>query len=186
MAAVRPVSRSAEELVREARRLRLAGDEAAAKECASEAWLLCERRVRLRIARKAHGATADDILAATAERYVKWLWHRRDEPRKLIALVFHMADRSIADHYADHQPESELMDTVGADDPQLAAVLDADAAAGLLDQLSARDRDILESIYLSDEPRDSVAARHGVQLNNLYQIQFRALAKLRALWEEAR
>jgi RNA polymerase sigma factor (sigma-70 family) len=178
-------ARRPEQLVREARRARLDGDERTARRAAAEAWLRCQPRVRLVIARKAGQPLADEIESDVMERFARWLFTTDDDAESLIALLVTMARRAIADAYRRRPPEDFIDYEPGRDDDDLARVLERAEATDLLAALPEREREVLEAIYLRDEPRDAVAARLGVTPNNLYQIHFRAIRRLRAAHEES-
>jgi RNA polymerase sigma factor (sigma-70 family) len=177
--------RTPEQLVRDARRARLAGDERGAQRAAAEAWLVCEPRVRLAIGRKARQQVADEILSDVMLRFARWLYTTDVDAESLIALLVTMARRAIADAYRRRPPEEFVDFDPGREDDALDELLDRAEVADLLARLPAREREVLEAIYLRDEPREAVAERLGVTPNNLYQIHFRAVRRLRAAHEES-
>lgn len=175
------------DLVRRARAARAAGDDEHARRLAAELWGRYEDRARIAARRVARGAEVDEVFGHLQVRFVLWVYHRHEEPRNMGGLIGQMARWAYGDvqRAEARQPVTvEEIDRTRYDDGDLARVLDRDQIARLVPVLSGRERLIVERM-LEDAPDAEVAVELDVEPNNLHQIRWRAMNRLRAAAEQA-
>ena len=175
------------DLVRRARAARAAGDDEHARRLAAELWGRYEGRARIASRRVARGAEVDEVFGNLQLRFVLWVYNRDQEPRHMGGLISQMATWAYGDvqRAEARQPVTvEEIDRTPYEDGALDLVLDRDEIARLVPVLSYRERVVVERM-LEDASDAEVAAELGVEPNNLHQIRWRAMNRLRAAAEQA-
>ena len=176
------------DLVRRARAARRAGDHQAAKRAAAELWARYERQIVLASRRVARGAEADDVLGHIGIRFTRWVYDGDGDPRNMVGLINQMARFAAGDVTRVEAGEAITIDDVttatplGGDDRTdggLDLLLLRDEIDRLRHVLNEREQLVIDRM-LEDAPDAEVAAELDVEPNNLHQIRFRAVAKLRA------
>jgi len=179
------------ELVRRARAAHRADDIEQAKRLAAELWARYEPNARIAARRVARGDEIEEVFGHLQLRFVLWVYHRDEEPRSMGGLIGQMAKWA----YGDVQ-RTETRQTVSIEeikrttyreeerDRALDDVLARDELERLLPVLSERERLVVERM-LEDAPDGEVAEELGVEPNNLHQIRWRAMNRLRAAAETA-
>jgi DNA-directed RNA polymerase specialized sigma24 family protein len=170
------------DLVRRARAAIAAGDAAVAQRAAAELWARYEQHAVVASRRVARGAEADDVLGHLGLRFTKWVYHGHEDPRNMVGLISQMARYAAADVTRVEAGEAPTVEDVavlgGTSDGELDAILARDELERLLHVLSDRDRVIIDRM-LEDAPDAEVARELGIEPNNLHQIRFRALKRMR-------
>ena len=176
------------DLVRRARAARRAGDDQAAKRAAAELWARYERQIVIASRRVARGAEADDVLGHIGIRFTKWVYDGHEDPRNMVGLISQMARYAAGDVTRVEAGEAITIDDVttatplGGDDRTdggLDLLLLRDEIERLRHVLNEREQLVIDRM-LEDAPDAEVAAELDVEPNNLHQIRFRAVSKLRA------
>ncbi len=176
------------DLVRRARAARRAGDDHAAQRAAAELWARYERQIVVASRRVARGAEADDVLGHIGIRFTKWVYDGHEDPRNMVGLISQMARYAAGDVTRVEAGEAITIDDVttatplGGDDRTdggLDLLLLRDEIDRLRHVLNEREQLVIDRM-LEDAPDAEVAAELDVEPNNLHQIRFRAVAKLRA------
>jgi RNA polymerase sigma factor (sigma-70 family) len=171
------------ELVARARRARHAGDAEVAGRALAIVWLRNEELVRTVIARKVARAELDDVSSEACERFLRAVWSMAAEIENPAALLLAVARRTIADHYerAGRRPAGVAFG--GQDVPVDGGIAEAEAELAfreLLAPLSARQREVVELRVRQGLSSAETGRRVGITANNVDQILFRALERLRA------
>lgn len=170
------------ELVRRARAAHRAGDLATAKGAAAELWLRYEKHAILASRRVARGAERDDVLGCIGMRFVKWVYHRDEDPRNMVGLINQMATFAYGDvqRTEARQPTTiEEIEGSSYDDVELGVLLDRDLLERLYPVLNERERRIIDLTLEGVDDAD-IAIALDVEPNNLHQIRWRAHKRLRA------
>jgi len=100
----------------------------------------------------------------------------------MIGLVYKMASFAYADVTRTEAQQPTTVEDVGdwgREDGEVDSFHDRDLLTRLFDALNDRERLVMEH-DLDDVPDEVTAAELGVKPNNLHQIRFRAMRKLRA------
>ena len=170
------------DLVRRARAAIAAGDSAMAKRAAAELWARYEQHAVVASRRVARGAEADDVLGHIGLRFTKWVYHGHDDPRNMVGLISNMARYAAGDVTRDEAGEAPTVEDIavfgGTYDDDFDAILARDEIDRLRHVLSERDALIIDRM-LEDVADADVAAELGIDPNNLHQIRFRALRRMR-------
>ncbi len=172
-------------LVRRARVAYGAGDLEAAKLCAAELWLRYERAAYTASRRRARGSEAEEVFGAVQTRFIQWVYTGASEPEHMIGLISKMASFAYRDVERTEAQQPTTVEDIGdwgGDDAEVATFHDHDLLTRLFTALNDRERLVMER-DLDDAPDDAIAAELGVNPNNLHQIRFRAMKKLRAAAE---
>ncbi len=175
------------DLVRRARAAHRSDDLERAKLLAAELWARYEDRARIAARRVARGDEVDEVFGHLQIRFVLWVYNRDEEPRSMGGLIGQMAKWAYGDvqRSESRQPVTvEEIDRARYDDGALDEVLDRDEITRLVHVLSERERVVVERM-LEDAPDREVADELGVEPNNLHQIRWRAMNRLRAAAEAA-
>ncbi len=168
-------------LVRRARQALRDGDERTAREAAGELWLRYEHVARAAARRHARGIEAEEVLGAIQVRFVRFVYHRDAEPASMSGLIHKMASFAFGDVQRVEAREAPTVEDVGdwgTDDGDVEVLHDRDALARLFSVLNERERLVMER-DLEDRSDEEIAAELDVKTNNLHQIRFRAMRKLR-------
>ncbi len=182
------------DLVRRARAAHAAGDLDAARRSAGELWLRYQQQAYVASRRRARGSEADEVFGHLQLRFIQWVYYRDTAPQNMTGLLNQMALYAYGDVQrteAGEAPTVEEIDDYGDRDLDrrgnpnevaLNQLLDRDLIEQLLPVLNERERILIDRM-LEDAPDAAIAAELGVDPNNLHQIRFRALKRLR---DEAR
>jgi RNA polymerase sigma-70 factor (ECF subfamily) len=138
-------------------------------------------------------AVAEDIAACVFEDALRNIKRVRWQGKPVVAWLYRIASRRVADHYRDRQNSAVGEDAVGeqewrdiAESPD-AMVERAEAfetvRAGL-DKLVVRDREIIQLTYFDQASVAEIAAMWNCTSNSVYVRLHRALKRLRAILEE--
>lgn len=177
-----------EQLVMETREAFMRGDGALGRRCAGELWFRLGPRVRLQVARRVPRDEVDDVCHLVAEQLISYVYRSAEVPHSIAAIAFNIAGWRIADRTRSAKgapdPVAEI-DLPGAEDSELAAMLDRDAAESLLGSLDARSAAVLRRT-LAGEPAEAIADDLGITRSHLDVIAHRARQQLRTKLEEAR
>lgn len=168
-------------LLRRARQALRDGDERTAREAAGELWLRYEHVARAASRRQARGVEAEEVLGAIQVRFVRFVYDRELEPDSMNGLIHKMATFAYGDVQRVEAREAPTVEDIGdwgADDGDVATLHDRDALTRLFAVLNDRERLVMER-DLDDVPDEEIAAELDVKTNNLHQIRFRAMRKLR-------
>lgn len=178
------------DLVRRARAAVAVGDMDAARRAGAELWARYERHAFLASRRVARGSERDEVLGHIGLRYTRWLYHSQQELRNMKGLISQMAQYAAGDvtrEEAGQPTTSDDLDvTIAVADVDLgrnadidiADLLAADQIGRLRGVLDEREQRLLD-LQLGDLPDAEIAADLDVTTNNLHQIRFRMLDKLR-------
>lgn len=169
------------DLVRRARAAYRAGDLPAAKGHAAELWARYEDRAVVASRRLARGAEADDVLGCIGIRFVQWVYHRNEDPRNMVGLINQMAKFAYGDVQrteARQAPTIEDIDRTEYVEQALDLILDRDLLARLYPVLNERERLVIDRT-LEGVSDGEIAGELDVDPNNLHQIRWRALKRLR-------
>jgi RNA polymerase sigma factor (sigma-70 family) len=132
--------------------------------------------------------TAEDLTAATFERVIR-SWDQFDPSRaSQRTWIFTIARNLLTDHWRwrrhrrgpslDASPE--LVESLVSSEDPLARSLDRDALKGWLQQLGAREREVLALRYVADMSVAEVAECLDLSVANVHQICSRSLRRLRS------
>ena len=168
-------------LVRRARVAHGAGDLRTAQNLTAELWLRYEKQARAISRKRARGDEAEEVLGHLQLRFIKWVYVRQDEPRNMIGLLNQMASYAYGDvqrHEASQPVTVEEIEDYSRPDSALSSILDRAQIEQLMSVLSERERLIIER-ELADVPDLDVAAELEIEPNNLHQIRWRALKRMR-------
>lgn len=171
------------DLVRRARVAHSAGDLRTAQNHAAELWLRYEKQARAISRKRARGDEAEEVLGHLQLRFIKWVYFRQDEPRNMIGLLNQMASYAYGDvqrHEASQPVTVEEIEDYRQPhtDSAISTILDRAEVDQLMSVLSERERLIIER-ELADVPDSEVAAELEIEPNNLHQIRWRALKRMR-------
>lgn len=158
------------------------GDQATAQRIAAEVWLRHEDAAKAACLRHVRSADADDVLGILQIRFVRFVYESSERPRSMNAILYQMARFAYADFVRGemrHGSAVEDFPTEAYDETGYDGVLDRDLLERLDGLLSERER-IALTRWSEGAPDAEVAADLGITANNLHQIRFRALARLRA------
>ncbi len=140
------------------------------------------RRVRSQV-------VAEDIAACVFEAALKNIKRVRWQGQPIIAWLYRIASRRVADYYRDRQNSIEVAgewrDTTneGPDSVIERAELFALVRAAL-DKLSERDREIIQLTYFDQASAAEIGALWDCSTNSVYVRQHRALKRLKAIVED--
>lgn len=158
------------------------GDQATAQRIAAEVWLRHEDAAKAACLRHVRTADADDVLGILQIRFVRFVYESSERPRSMNAILYQMARFAYADFVRGemrHGSAVEDFPTEAHDESGYEAVLDRDLLERLDGMLNERERVALTR-WSEGAPDAEVAVELGITANNLHQIRFRALARLRA------
>jgi DNA-directed RNA polymerase specialized sigma24 family protein len=158
------------------------GDQAMAQRIAAEIWLRHEDTAKAACLHHVRSADTDDVLGILQIRFVRFVYESTERPRSMDAILYQMAHFAYVDFVRGetrHGSAVEDFPTEAYDESGYAAILDRDLLERLDGVLSDRERTAL-SRWAEGAPDAEVAEELGVTTNNLHQIRFRALARLRA------
>ena len=131
---------------------------------------------------------AEDLTAATFERVVR-SWGQFDASRSSERTwIFAIARNLLIDHLRRRRHRTgpsldahpELVESIACADDPLARSLDREAIKGWLEQLGAREREVLALRYVADLSVAEVADCLGLSVANVHQISSRSLRRLRS------
>ncbi len=132
---------------------------------------------------------AEDIAACVFEDALKSIKRVRWQGKPAIAWLYRIASRRVADHYRDRQNsadgEDESRDT--AEEGPDRALERAEALVmvrAALDQLTARDREIIQLTFFDQASAAEIGAMLDCTTNSVYVRLHRALKRLRAILED--
>jgi DNA-directed RNA polymerase specialized sigma24 family protein len=157
------------------------GDQQTAQRLAAEVWLRHEDTARAACLRQVRGADMDDVLGIVQLRFVRFVYEGTLRPRSMSAILYQMAAFAYGDFVRGevrHGSATEDFPLEGHEEAGYATVLDRDLVARLEGELSERERTALLR-WADGAPDQEVADELGVKTNNLHQIRFRALARMR-------
>lgn len=132
-------------------------------------------------------ASAEDIAANVFEDALKGIQRVRWQGKPIIAWLYRLAARRVADHYRASRPVESLDDfaeSLSADGG--AEVERADESANVrraMERLAAREREIIRLVYFDELNGAQLAATLGCTPNNAYVRLHRALKKLKTILE---
>jgi len=125
---------------------------------------------------------AEDIAASVFEDALKNIRRVRWQGKPLIAWLYRIAARRIADFYRQHRRDDSFDDlTLASRDNPSEAVERADEYAAVqrgLAKLNPRDREIIQLTFFDEVDGATIAAMLGCSRNNVYVRLHRALEKL--------
>ncbi len=169
------------ELARRARAAFRAGDLDVAKRHAAELWARYEDQAVLASRRVARGPERDDVLGCIGLRFVKWVYHRNEDPRNMVGLINQMAKFAYGDvqRTEARQPTTiEEIEETPYNEDELDLILDRDLLERLYPVLNERERLIIDRT-LEGVGDGDIASELEIDPNNLHQIRWRALKRLR-------
>lgn len=158
------------------------GDRSTAQRIAAELWLRHEDTAKAACLRQVRGADTDDVLGIVQLRFVRFVYEGTERPRSMSAILYQMARFAYGDFVRGetrHGSATEDFPLDGHEDPGYALVLDRDQFDRLEGVLTERERTALLR-WADGVPDREVADDLDVTPNNLHQIRFRALARMRA------
>jgi len=125
---------------------------------------------------------AEDIAASVFEDALKNIRRVRWQGKPLIAWLYRLAVRRVADFYRQRQRDDSFDDlTLASRDNPSEAVERADEYAAVrrgLAKLNPRDREIIQLTFFDELDGATIAAMLGCSRNNVYVRLHRALEKL--------
>ena len=178
------------ELVRRARAAIAVGDMDTAKRAAAELWARHQRQAFLASRSVAAGDERDEVLGHIGIRFTRWVYHGKDEPRNMAGLISQMAHYAAGDVTRKEAGEAPTIDDIDAKgdaggdplrhdgDVGFDHLLDVDQIERLRVVLDEREQTLVD-LQLQEVPDAEIAEAIGVKANNLHQIRFRMMEKLR-------
>lgn len=124
---------------------------------------------------------AEDIAATVFEDALRGIHQLRWQIKPLVAWLYRIAARRVADFYRARRADAPLDETLARDDALHAQVERADEFAAVrrgLARLSERDREIIRLAYFDELSGDAIAATLNCSANSAYVRLHRALKKL--------
>jgi RNA polymerase sigma-70 factor (ECF subfamily) len=130
-------------------------------------------------------AAAEDIAASVFEDALRGIKRLRWQGKPIAAWLYRIAARRVADFYRDGHHDVPLEEYAGAVDAGVGDALERDdeyaAVQRGLEQLNARDREIVRLVFFDELDRKEVAAILNCTTNSVYVRTHRALKKLAAI-----
>ncbi len=136
--------------------------------------------------------TAEDIAATVFEDAMNGIKHVRWQGKPIIAWLYRIAARRVADYYRTRratEPLADRLELVGEaiDDAERMERDDEYRAVRCgIERLSERDREIIRLAFFDELDGAEMAALLGCTANNVYVRLHRALKNLRAILEKER
>jgi len=124
---------------------------------------------------------ADDIAATVFEDALRGIQKLRWQDKPLVAWLYRIAARRVADFYRAKRDESALDETLASDDALFAHIEHADELAAVrraLARLGEREREMIRLAYFDELSGDAIAATLNCSTNSAYVRLHRALKKL--------
>ncbi len=135
------------------------------------------------------GVAAEDIAACVFEHALRDIKRVRWQGKPVVAWLYRIASRRVADYYRDQQNHSrgerdwQDVDAASADGAVERAELFATVQAAM-DRLNANDREIIQLSYFDEASTEEIAAALGCTPNSVYVRLHRALKRLRVTLED--
>lgn len=133
-------------------------------------------------------AAAEDIAACVFEDALKSVKRVRWQGKPVIAWLYRIASRRVADHYRDRQNnavgEQERPDIAESPDGMVERAEALERVRAGMDRLSARDREIIQLTFFDQASAAEISALWDCTTNSVYVRLHRALRRLRANLED--
>ncbi len=134
-------------------------------------------------------AVAEDIAASVFEDALRGIQRVRWQGKPIIAWLYRIAARRVADYYRAARSDLPLDDDMGAPDDGLDGVEifeERDAVRNALERIGASDREIIRLAFFEELSGAEIAATLNCSPNTTYVRLHRALKRLKAALREAK
>jgi RNA polymerase sigma-70 factor, ECF subfamily len=125
---------------------------------------------------------AEDIAASVFEDALVGIKRWRWQGKPIVAWLYRIASRRVADYYRSHRAEPFIGDVVGAEENHVDDEMERNdehtAVRCGLEKLSAQDREIIQLAYFDELAGVEIAAILGCTTSSAYVRLHRALKKL--------
>lgn len=132
--------------------------------------------------------TAEDIAACVFEDALRNIKRVRWQGKPVIAWLYRIASRRVADYYRDRQNsavgEQESPDIAESPDGMVERTEAFEMVRAGLDKLSARDREIIQLTFFDQASAAEIGAMWDCTTNSVYVRLHRALKRLRTIVED--
>ncbi len=132
--------------------------------------------------RVASSAIAEDIAAEVFEDALRGIRRVRWQGKPIVAWLYRIAARRVADYYRDGRPEKAIEFDLGTNDPRLEEIEKLDEYAGVrigLAKLNVGDREIIGLAFFDELNGAEIAALLNCSQNAAYVRLHRALKRLK-------
>ena len=134
--------------------------------------------------------TAEDIAASVFEDALTGIKRVRWQGKPIIAWLYRIAARRVADYYRGKRATESLDDLTESIGESVGDVLERDEEYGQvrrgIERLAEREREIIRLVYFDELDGAQLAVTLGCATNNAYVRLHRALKKLKVILEEER